>query len=189
MCAFTDFGCLSDVSNGLMSIFRITIFLTAFIFLLSCGKKVTDEKTSITVESRIHDQADLLTPDQEENIFQLIKEVDKKLGSQIAILTIDTLIGEPINEFSLRTANQIKLGREKYNDGILLTIAVKNREMRIEVGIGLEKIIKDEIASQIIQDDIAPHFREKDYYTGIKNGVEKIKKLIEDHPDLIGQTK
>ncbi len=171
-----------------MRILGITIFLTAFILLFSCAKNASQEKGSVTIENRILDQADLLTPEQEENIFQLINELDKTIGSQIAILTIDTLMGEAINEFSLRTANQIKLGREKYNDGVLLTIALKNREMRIEVGIGLEKIIKDEIASQIIQDDIAPSFRERDYYNGIKNGVEKIKKLIEDQRDLIGQS-
>lgn len=171
-----------------MRILRITIFLTAFILLFSCEKNATQEKSSLNIENRILDQADLLTPDQEESIFQIINELERNIGSQIAILTIDTLHGEAINEFSLRTANQIKLGREKYNDGVLLTIALKNREMRIEVGIGLEEIIKDEIASQIIQDDIAPSFREKDYYNGIKNGIEKIKKLIEDHQDLIGPT-
>ncbi len=171
-----------------MTKLRITILLIAFMFLFSCDKKATDQKTSLNVETRILDQADLLTPDEEENIFQIINDLERNIGSQIAILTIDTLMGETINEFSLRTANQIKLGREKYNDGVLLTIALKNKEMRIEVGIGLEKIIKDEIASQIIQDDIAPSFREKDYYSGIKNGIEKIKKLIEDHQDLIGQT-
>lgn len=171
-----------------MSKLIITTLLVTLTLFFSCDNKATHDTNALSVENRILDQADLLTPEQENSIFQLIKELENNIGSQLAILTIDTLNGEPINEFSLRTANQIQLGREKYNDGVLLTIAVKNREMRIEVGIGLEEIIKDEIAAQIIKEDIAPRFRESDYSRGIQTGVEKIKRLIEDHKDLIKET-
>ena len=75
--------------------------------------------------------------------------LEKNIGSQIAVLTIETLNGEEINSFSIRTAEEMQLGRDKYLDGVLMTFSLRDRSMRIEVGEGLEKILKDEIAKRI----------------------------------------
>jgi uncharacterized membrane protein YgcG len=59
--------------------------------------------------------------------------------------------------------------------------------MRIEVGYGLEKIIKDEIAARINREIMSPRFRKGDYFNGIKEGVEKIKRQIEENRQLVGE--
>ena len=81
----------------------------------------------------------------------------------------------------------MKLGRSNFNDGLLIAVALKERAIRIEVGYGLEKIIKDEIASRIIREEIGPRFKEEKFYEGLYTAVEKIKKLIEENKDLVGQ--
>jgi len=133
------------------------------------------------------DEADLLTGQQEDSIFAIIQDLEKNVGSQIAVLTIVSLNGEKIEKYSLRRAEQSRFGRQKYDDGILITVSHNDRQMRIEVGYGLEKIIKDEIAARINQEEMAPRFRQGDYYNGIKAAVEKIKKLIEENKQLVGE--
>ena len=86
----------------------------------------------------------------------------------------------------MRRAEGRRIGRKDYDDGILITAPVRDRQMRIEVGIGLENIIKDEIASQILSDQMAPMFREEKYYEGFRLSIERLSALIIENKDLVG---
>jgi len=170
----------------------IISFLTALGLVSSCSRSVNDapvddEKKELKIENRIIDSAHLLHNDQADSIFQIIKDLDDNIGSQIAIITVDTLNGVPLNKFSLDKANEMGLGRAEINDGLLIVIAVKDYSARIEVGYGLEKIIRDEIAARIIREDMIPRFRQNDYSSGLKAAVKKIKELIEANKELVGQ--
>ena len=133
------------------------------------------------------DDANLLTVQQEDSIFSIIQDIERNIGSQIAVLTIGTLNGDSIEGFSLRMVNEMGLGRKDYDDGILITVSVNDRKTRIEVGLGLEKIIKDEIAARIVREDMGPRFGKGDFFNGLIVAVEKIKKLIEENKELVGQ--
>jgi uncharacterized protein len=140
-----------------------------------------------TLENSIYDSAKLLSKPQADSVLRLIQELNANIGSQLAVITIDTLNGQEINDYSINQAERLQIGRAAYDDGILLTIAVKNREMRIEVGLGLELIIKDEIASRINRQVIAPEFRKGKCGLGIYKGLDSIKYLIERDRDLVGK--
>ncbi|MEX0968262.1 MAG: TPM domain-containing protein [Bacteroidia bacterium] len=159
------------------------VYALFFIGLLitACGR---NDRQKI---SYVNDNANILTEDQESKLAEYIKELEQSIGSQIFILTILSLDGEKIEDYSLRIANTWKIGRVEFDDGILITVAVQDRQMRIEVGYGLEKIIKDEIAAQIIRDDMAPNFRSDKYFEGLDLAVGKIKTLIKDNKELVGQ--
>lgn len=162
--------------------------ILALALVSSCHQKEqVNHQHEVKIENRIFDNANVLTIEEEETIFHSMKELEEEIGSQIAIFTIDTIARENIEQFSLRTANTLGIGRKDFDDGILITVAIKNRQMRIEVGYGLEKIIKDEIASRINREDMAPKFKEGDFTGGLTAAVEKIKKLIEENKDLVGQ--
>jgi len=163
----------------------ITILAMAAVYYSCGGNKITVHE--VKKEHRIMDEADLLTSQQEDSIFTIIQDLEKNIGSQIAVLTVVSLNGEKIEERSLQTAEKMGLGRAKYDDGILVMVAVDDRQMRIEVGYGLEKIIKDEIAARINREVMAPRFSKGDYFNGIKEGVEKIKNLIEENGHLVGE--
>ena len=170
------------------------ILLVALVSLLtliiSCNKKdiaAEGASNALSVENRIFDHADILTSTEENGLLEAIKSVETELGSQIAIVTLDTLNGESIEVYSLRTANEFRLGREKIDDGVLITVSLKDRSMRIEVGYGLERIIKDEIAADIIQKDMVPHFKINDFAGGLSKAIMRIKKLIEDNRSLVGK--
>jgi len=132
------------------------------------------------------DHADILTDDEEAALTKQVRMLEDSIGSQIVVLTINSLDGEKIENYSLRRAEEMKIGRKDYDDGILITAAVRDRQMRIEVGIGLENIIKDEIASQILSDQMAPMFREEKYYEGFRLSIERLSALIIENKDLVG---
>jgi uncharacterized membrane protein YgcG len=162
----------------------VLILLTA----VACEtERPKSKETPLTKEERIVDGANIITQSAEDSIFSLIQNLEKNIGSQIAIVTIDTLNGEDINTFSIRTAEQMQLGRDKYLDGVLMTFSLRDKLMRIEVGYGLETILKDEIAKKICSDVIAPKFREENYGLGIFLGATGIKELIEQNEKLVGQ--
>jgi uncharacterized protein len=162
------------------------IFLLALQNQISCQKK-EDKSNAINIENRVIDGADLLTVEQEKNIFKLIQDLKRNVGSELAVVTISTLNGEDINQYSIRMSEGLSLGREQYKDGVLITVVYNDRQARIEVGYGLEKILKDEITSRIISEDMAPKFREQKVYEGLYAAVSTVKKLIEENKNLVGQ--
>lgn len=162
------------------------ILLTIVGLFLCCeGKKVNNDE--LRIENRVIDHADILTTGQEDSIFTLIENLDLNIGSQVAVLTIDSLGGQRIEEFSIKFVDKLDLGRPTHRDGQLIIVAHNDRKIRIEVGIGLENIIGDEVAARLITEELAPKFREGKFGKGLYIVTEKIVKLIEDNKEKVRQ--
>jgi uncharacterized protein len=134
------------------------------------------------LKSRVTDLTGTLTPDQRAAIEAKLATFETKKGSQVAVLIVGTIKPETIEQYSLRVAEQWKLGRKRVDDGALLIVAKEDRKLRIEVGRGLEGAIPDAIAKRIVSDVIVPRFRENDFYGGITAGVDRILRTIEGEP-------
>jgi len=139
------------------------------------------------MEGKILDYAGVLNTKQKQNIFHLISSLERESGSQIAIITIDSLMGESIHSFSLRKANELRSDKNNADDRILITVVVQNKEINIHTGEGLNAIVKEEVARRIIREDMAPRFRKNRYGSGIFVAVSKMKKLIKDNKESTGQ--
>jgi uncharacterized protein len=163
---------------------KIQIHFTLLFWLLamSCG-----QKAETLVHDYVNDNAGLLSNSQIDSLTGEIRELENSIGSQIVILTIDSLNGQKIEEYSLNIANEWQIGRKDYDDGILITVAKMDRQMRIEVGYGLERIVRDEIAARIIRDHMAPRFREENYFEGLQATVRELKNLVKVNKNLIGK--
>lgn len=169
---------------------RQTFLLSIFIgFIFTAFGQVKPASSPLKLENRILDQANLLSLTQKQSIFTLIKDLETKTGSQLAIVTVVSLNGQPITAYSLNLANQLGLGRKKYKDGILILFSVKEGELRTEVGAGLDKIITNEFATIVNEGIIVPQFRAGNYANGFYNAVKAIKERIEANRNLIGAQK
>ena len=101
-------------------------------------------------------------------------DFEKQTSNQIVVYIIQSLGGEPIENVANEIARKNKIGKKDKNNGVLVLIAMKDRQMRIEVGYGLEGALTDAICSQIINKEMKPSFREGDYYEGINQAVNSI---------------
>jgi uncharacterized protein len=97
-----------------------------------------------------------------------LRELEQKTTAQMAILTVESLQGESLEEFSITIAHdKWKLGQKGKDNGVLLVIALKERKYRIEVGYGLEGILPDSLVGSIGRQYLVPYFRKGDYSDGI----------------------
>lgn len=120
---------------------------------------------------RVHDDAHILSTNYVTSLEQKLAAYEDSTSNQIAVLTIPTLDGTPIEEFSLSVVEQWKLGQKGKDNGALLLIAVEDHQMRIETGYGLEGVLPDATCSEIIRNEIAPNFRRNDFDAGVDAGI------------------
>jgi uncharacterized protein len=126
----------------------------------------------------IHDEANVLSSQDKAMLEYLVKAEEDSTSNQIAVLIVPSLDDDDIDSYSIRVANEWKLGDEKKDNGVLWVIAIKERQMRIEVGRGLEGVLTDAQSSRIDRNQVAPYFRQGDYAAGVKAGVVAIIQTI-----------
>jgi uncharacterized protein len=131
------------------------------------------------LKARVTDLSGTLSAAEQGALEQKLEAFEARKGSQIAVLIVPTTDGEAIEPFSTRVFEQWKLGRKKVDDGVLLIVAKNDRKLRIEVGYGLEGALPDAIAKRIIEQDIAPQFRQGAFAAGVEAGVDRMIRVID----------
>jgi len=130
----------------------------------------------------VTDEAGMLDASQHQRLETVLSEYEAKTGSQIAVLLVKSTEPEAIEQFGIRVADAWKLGRKGVDDGVLLMVARDNpsslRRLRIEAGRGVQGVLTDAQSKRILQDTIAPHFRQEHYYEGLVAGVGAIATLL-----------
>ncbi|MFV0917940.1 TPM domain-containing protein [Ralstonia nicotianae] len=132
--------------------------------------------------ARVTDLTGTLTAQQRGALEQVLADYEQQRGSQIFVLMVASTAPEPIEAYGIRVAEAWKAGRKGVDDGALVLIAKDNpaslRKMRIEVGRGLEGSLTDAQSKRILQDVMAPHFRQGDFYGGLSAGISAIQTVI-----------
>ena len=126
------------------------------------------------LSGRITDNAELLGAGTKQELNALLKAHEAETGNQVAVLTVNSLEGESVEEYAHTVFNTWKLGQKGKDNGVLLLVAPQERRMRIEVGYGLEGTLTDVAASRIIRNVMAPRFKEGDFEAGIAAGVKTV---------------
>ncbi len=131
------------------------------------------------LSGRVIDEAGIVPPDERARLEAQLADYEKRTGHQVVVLTVPGLEGDAIDDFSMRVAETWKLGRKGVDDGVLFVVARDDRRMRIEVGYGLEPLLTDLEAGRILDERVAPHFRQGDFGGGIQAGVDAILASLE----------
>ena len=128
----------------------------------------------------VMDTAGIIDAHTESELNEYLLAVQKKTGMQVAVLTVPDLGGKSIEEFSMSVAEKWQLGQKEEDNGVLLTVAMEEHALRIEVGYGLEGMLTDTKCGLIIRNGITPYFKDGDYAQGIVNGVLQIVQVVAD---------
>ena len=132
-----------------------------------------------SLNARVVDKTATLTSSQIETLDQVLKDFEGRKGSQIVVLMVPTTYPESIEQYSIRVAQEWRVGRKKIDDGAILVVSKSDRRLRIEVGYGLEGILTDATSKKIIDQIISPRFKENNYYQGIFDGINALISVIE----------
>jgi uncharacterized protein len=137
------------------------------------------------LSGRVNDQADLLGDSFETGLDGRLRQLEEETGAQVAVLTIPSLEGDPIEDFSIRVVETWHLGRAGADDGVLILVVRDDRRMRIEVGYGLEGVLTDAQSGRIIDGLMAPRFRSGDFEGGIEAAVDAVSSAIRGEPVVL----
>ncbi|MBQ6781017.1 MAG: TPM domain-containing protein [Treponema sp.] len=132
----------------------------------------------------VMDTANIIDNATKSDLNAYLMAVSEQTGVQVAVFTISSLDGESIEEFSMKTAEKWQLGQAKEDNGVLLTVAVEDHKLRIEVGYGLEGLLTDTKCGIIIRNAITPQFQDGDFTQGIVNGVLQIVSVATDGAEI-----
>jgi uncharacterized protein len=134
------------------------------------------------LSGRVVDQTGTLSAGDADSLTQRLRDLERRKGSQVAVLIVPTTQPETIEQFSIRAAEAWKIGRRKIDDGALLVVAKNDHKLRIEVGYGLEGALTDVTARRIIDEVIVPRFRGGDFAGGVSAGVDRVIRVIDGEP-------
>jgi uncharacterized protein len=123
---------------------------------------------------RVVDEANVLDAATRETLTQKLADLEAKSTDQLVVVTLKSLQGTSIEDFGVQLGRRWQIGQKDKNNGVLLIVAPTERQVRIEVGYGLEGTLTDAVSRLIIENAIIPRFRANDIPGGITRGVDDI---------------
>ena len=163
----------------------LKLLLFAFAVLFSLGILFGDDEpevTNIKVPPKpsassgiyVQDYAGVISAPVQNYLQQLGRQLDQKTTAQLVVVTVKSLNGAPLEDYSLKLLRDWGIGNKEKNNGVLMLISTGDRKSRIEVGYGLEGALKDSLTGQIQDQYMIPYFRKGTYEPGIAYGYEAL---------------
>jgi uncharacterized protein len=148
--------------------------LLVFVLLAACvAVTAAVDFTELKPQGYISDFAGVLQPGSREILERYCAHVEALSGVQIAVVIVDSLNGEPIEDVANGIFRRWGVGKKGKDEGILLLLAVRDRHMRLEVGYGLEPVIPDGFAGSVLR-SMAPFLRQQKYADAVAEGLRLV---------------
>jgi uncharacterized protein len=131
-----------------------------------------------TLQTRVTDLTGSLDSTQRGRLEAQLAAIERAGRAQVAVLMLPTTQPETIEQFGIRLAEAWKIGRKGADDGLIVIVAKDDRRMRIEVGYGLEGAVPDAIASRIVNERMAPAFKQGDFFGGLQAAIAAVDQAL-----------
>ncbi|MBI5075433.1 MAG: TPM domain-containing protein [Nitrospirae bacterium] len=122
----------------------------------------------------VNDYGSMLSPQAKATLEQELRAFEQSDSTQLVIVTIPSLQGEVLEEFSIKIAQAWKIGQKGKDNGIIFLVSKEDRKLRVEVGRGLEGRLTDLMAGRIIDLVVKPRFKRGDFDGGFITGVHSL---------------
>jgi len=133
--------------------------------------------SDLKLTGRVVDAANLMDDRSEQALTSRLEALERATSDQVVLVTVPSLYGQSIERFSLDLANRWKVGRADVDNGVMILVAPTDRKVRVEVGLGLEGLLTDAEAGEVIK-KMLPRFEAADYAGGLSIGVDQIDQLL-----------
>ncbi len=152
------------------------LFIAVFFVAITTGLMAQNILPKPNPPKLVTDQAGVLSAEQLQALEAKLVAIDDSSSNQIAVVILSSLEGQPKEEYATKLFREWGIGNKKTNNGVLLLVAIQDRQIRIEVGYGLEGAIPDVTALSIIDNDIKPAFKVGNYYEGLDKATDDLAK-------------
>jgi uncharacterized protein len=156
---------------------RAKFALPAVLLLAWCSFAWAEKIADIRPQGYVTDLANVIAPATKARLEALCAEVEQKTGAQIAVVTVNSLDGRTREDYAADLYKQLGVGSKKENRGVLLLVAPKERQYKIEIGYGLEPLINDARAGDIGR-EMVPDLRGGDFSAAVLVGTTRVAQLI-----------
>jgi len=153
---------------------KIIFFVILFVIGLASSQTIPNPS------GYVNDFADIYSSEFETKLENKLADFEKATESEFTVVTVESLEGEPVENYAVKLFEKWQIGKKKEDNGLLLLISEKDHEVRFEVGYGLEPYLTDGRAGEIIRKDIVPNFKEAKYEEGTEKAVDDSMKYISD---------
>lgn len=133
------------------------------------------------------DQANILNPQEKLRLESQLRSIYQQGLAQAAVVIVPTTNGIPIFDYSLQAAEKWQLGESDTDDGLLILVAVNDRDIYIQSGYGLEGVLPDAALNRIIREKITPYFKQNDYASGLLAGISSIEARLKADPEVLAR--
>jgi len=132
----------------------------------------------------INDFANVLDASARSELAKLVGDVRAQTSAEIAVVTVASLDGMSVEEYANKLFAAWGIGKKGANNGVLVLVAPTEHKARIEVGYGLEPVLPDGLAGEIIRSDLLPQFKNNDYGRGILQGTRHVADIVQRNHTL-----
>ena len=152
---------------------KIVIIFTLLVLIVSLSALSFPKLTG-----RVVDEANIFSNSEETQLTSLLVGLEKDSGIQAVVVSVKSLDGYDVADYTIRLAEEWKIGSKANDNGLILLVAPNERDVRIEVGYGLEHKLTDGMSGYIIRKDIIPNFRSGSYFSGVKAGLITVNNVM-----------
>ena len=126
----------------------------------------------------VNDFANVLDARTRSGLESTLSSLEQRTGAEVAVVTVNSLEGAPIEDYAVKLFQTWGIGKKGKDNGALILVAPNERQVRIEVGYGLEGAINDALAGRIIRERMLPAFKAGDFNAGIAGGTMTVAALV-----------
>lgn len=155
---------------------KLTIFLSMLVLCVASANLFAQTRQFPTYSGHVNDFANVIDSQTKQTMETILLNFEKKTGTQIAVVTMDTLGGQPLEDYSTDLFRAWGIGSksgENRDKGALLLVVIKDRKTRLEVGYGLEGDLPDGMAGEIIR-NMRPDLQSANYSQAMMKGMRTI---------------
>ena len=148
--------------------------LVAGVILAGGTPSVQAEDLPPLPRAYFNDDAGLVSAAEARRLDQKLRQLDEETSTQIVVAVFPKLPSPSLEDFTVRTAESWRVGRQELDNGAIFFVFVEDRAMRIEVGYGLEGALPDALARRILDGEVVPRFRDGDWAGGLDAGIDAV---------------
>jgi uncharacterized protein len=153
------------------------VIIAASLMAAACDQGQARRAAPLPLTGRVVDQANLIGPAAEQALDTRLAKLEAQTGDQLVVVTTASLGGATIEEYGLALGNGWRIGDKDLDNGVLLILAPNEHKVRIEVGTGLEGLLTDAKAAEIIRDTLS-FYQSANFEGGLVSSVARMESIL-----------